>query len=157
MTAYMKPQDRGIYQEAEAQILASQQDGRGNLAVRHADPRLKALEAGKAGLQMDRTLQYGRLGMDKKRMEHEVKMGEGQLAINKERTNLVGNAFKWDLKQQSKATNIAKFGVALNLAFGLTGFVQKRKLMKQMEETAALDRMYKLAAIKQYQEEIGDG
>jgi hypothetical protein len=29
--------------------------------------------------------------------------------------------------------------------------------MKQMEETAALDRMYKLEAIKQYQKEAGDG
>ncbi len=133
MTAYMKPQERGIYQEQEAQILGSQTSGLGKRAVLQADPRLMQLHAGQAAGQMDRKLMYGRLGMQKEKMEHDIKMGEGGLELAKKGQRLSEKAFRFDLKQQSKATNIAKFGMAMNLAFGMGGFMQNLKNQRKTD------------------------
>ncbi|MHA2066985.1 MAG: hypothetical protein ACXABY_21675 [Candidatus Thorarchaeota archaeon] len=133
MTAYMKPQDRGVYQEQEAQILGDQTDGRGRRAVLQADPRLKALERGQHKEAIDRKLMYGRLGMEKKGQEHSMKMAEGSLAIAMKGQDLARKAFKFNLKQSSKAENIAKFGMALNLAMGMGGFIQSMRNRRKQD------------------------
>ena len=133
MTAYMKPQERGVYQETEAQILGDQTTGMGKRAVLGADPRLKELDRQRHKGAIDRKLMYGRLGMEKTRMEHSMKMSEGGLNIAKKGVNLSEKRFNFDLKQQSKAANIAKFGMALNLAMGMGSFVQNMKNQRKQD------------------------
>ena len=133
MTAYMKPQERGIYQEVEQQIQATQTDGRGRLAVPSADPRLKQLDRQQNKDVMDRKLMYGRLGMQKKGMEHDIKMGEGRLGLAKKGMKMSEKKFNFDLKMNSKAANIAKFGMALNLAMGMGSFVQNMKNQRKQD------------------------
>jgi hypothetical protein len=129
----MKPQDRGVYQEQEAQILGDQTDGRGRRAVLQADPRLRQLERGQHKEAIDRKLMYGRMGMQKKMMEHEIKMGEGGFQLAKKGQALSKKAFKFNLKQSSQAANIAKFGMALNLAMGMGGFIQSMRNRRKQD------------------------
>lgn len=111
--------------------MASAGDARGKQAVRA--PIDRKLQAGFAGAQMDKMMNLTKLGMDQKRMEHEVKMGEGRLGLKAGMLKLGMKKADWNLKMESKATNIAKFGVAMNLAFGLTGFMAKRKKIQWVD------------------------
>jgi len=142
MTAYMKPQDRGIYQEQEAQILGDQTNGMGRRAVLGADPRLKQLEAQKHKGAIDRKLMYGRLGMEKTRMEHEIKMGEGRLDLARKGFKMSEKKFDFNIKMQSKAANIAKFGMALNLAMGMGKFAQDMRNQRKQ------DRNYEMMVLQ---------
>jgi hypothetical protein len=98
-----------------------------------ADPRLKELERQEHKGVIDRKLMYGRMGMQKKMMEHEIKMGEGGFELARKGQALSKKAFKFDLKQQSKAANIAKFGMALNLAMGMGGFIQSMRNRRKQD------------------------
>jgi len=157
MTAYMDyNRDTPEYGQLEQEMFRQQagSDGRGRLAT--TAPMERKLQAGMAGQKMQKDMNLMRLGMQKRSMEHEVKMGEGRLAIAKDQFGLNKKQFQWNLKNEAKATNIAKFGVALNLAMGLSGFMQQRKLslkqdnlMTQMELQQQQMRIDHLAWLKE--------
>ena len=48
---------------------------------------------------------------------------------------------QWQQKLQRSAATIAKWGMAMNLAFGVGGFVQDRKKQRQMDNIEYLQKL----------------
>lgn len=146
MTAYMDyNRDTPEYGQLEAETFKQQGAVRG--------PMDRKLQGAMAGKKMGKHMDLLKLGMQKKSMEHQIKMGEGQLAQSSKRLGIAQKQFKWDLKQQAKATNIAKFGVALNLAMGIGDYMMSRK-NQRMQDTLIMAQIAELKASKQRREEI---
>jgi hypothetical protein len=138
--------DTPEYGELEAETFKQQG------AVRGPMDR-KLLQGAMAGKKMGKHMNLLQLGMQKRRMEHDIKMGEGQLAQSSKRLGMAQKKFKWDMKQQAKATNIAKFGVALNLAMGIGDYMMERK-NQRLQDTLIMAQIAELRNVKKQGQEL---
>lgn len=142
MTAYMKPKMTIDDQLTEQQIFAQEGagNGRGELAVKAANPLLRQQQAQMAGREIDKKLMYGRLGMQKKQQEHDIDMAKGGLDIAKKDLALGQSRYQFGMDQQRKAITLSRYNMGLQLAFGVGNFMQNIKLMRQQEYNQNLVR-----------------
>ena len=129
MTAYMKPKMSIDDQLMEQDIFARESGGspRGELAVKTANPLLRQQQRQMAGREMDKKLQYGALGMQKKQVEFNKEIGMGRLGIERGRLGLAEKSFNFNLDQRRKANTLARWNVGLQLAFGVGNFMETMK------------------------------
>lgn len=127
MTAFKKPRVSIDDQLLKQQMFAQE----GNLAVPVAQER--QLDRALAGKEMSKQLKLEELGMKKKQMDAEIELGKGYLELGKQKLAMQKDQFHFNLMQDRKAVNVAKWGAALQLSFGIGNFMQDLKLQRKNE------------------------